>query len=410
MKTAPLEGLRVIDLAWVWSGPMVGYILADMGAEVIKVEHSERLDNTRLRGSPIINGKKVEGKSIELGPYYHNLNRNKLSIKLNLKHPKGVQLFKDLVKETDIIIENFTPRTLDTLGFDYKRLKDLNPGLIVLSLSTAGQEGPISDMLGYAPVISSLSGLESLVGYEGEPPLGMMTFGLSDPNAGTHGFFALMVALYYREKTGEGLYIDMSQFEASCALLGEAMLEFQMSGRTLQSYGNGSKNQCPHGIYPCKGDDRWIAVSIDSNESWEKLIDAMGNPDWGKDADLQNQGGRFRRREELDKRLAAWTVQLNREDIVKTLQSRGIAAVPVLSMEEQYANEHYQHRNIHQEVIHPLLGKEILFTVPWKLNKTPGTIRKSAPLLGEHDTYVYETILGLSQEDIKKLEEEKVIY
>jgi len=410
MKTAPLEGLRVIDLAWVWSGPMVGYILADMGAEVIKVEHSERLDNTRLRGSPIVNGKKVEGKSIELGPYYHNLNRNKLSIKLNLKHPKGVELFKALVKETDIIIENFTPGTLDTLGFDYKRLKDLNPRLIVISLSTAGQEGPISDMLGYAPVISSLSGLESLVGYEGEPPLGMMTFGLSDPNAGTHGLFALMVALYYREKTGEGLYIDMSQFEASCALLGEAMLEFQMNGRILQSYGNGSKNQCPHGIYPCKGDDHWIAVSIDSNESWEKLIDAMGNPDWGKDADFQNQSGRFRRREELDKRLAAWTIQLDREDIAKTLQSRGIAAVSVLSMEEQYANEHYQHRNMHQEVIHPLLGKEILFNIPWKLEKTPGTIRKSAPLLGEHDTYVYETILGLSQEDIKKLEEEKVIY
>lgn len=276
MKPLPLEGLRVIDLGWVWSGPMVGYILADMGAEVIKMEHSDRLDNTRLRGSPIIDGKKLEGKSIELGPYYHNLNRNKLSARLNLRHSEGIRLFKALVKASDIIVENFSPKALSKLGLDYRNLKEVNPGLIMLSLSTAGQDGPISDMLGYAPVISSLSGLESLVGYEGEPPLGMMTFGLSDPNAGTHAFFAVMVGLYHRERTGEGAYIDMSQFEASCALLGEALLEYQFNRKIMGPQGNRHNKQSPHGMYPCRGEDQWVAISIDSNESWEKLRYAMG--------------------------------------------------------------------------------------------------------------------------------------
>jgi benzylsuccinate CoA-transferase BbsF subunit len=368
------------------------------------------LDNTRLRGSPIIEGKKVEGKSIELGPYYHNLNRNKLSIRLNLKRPKGIELFKTLVKASDILIENFTPKALRKLGLGYENLKEVRPDLIMLSLSTAGQNGPISDMLGYAPVISSLSGTESLVGYEGEPPLGMMTFGLSDPNAGTHAFFAVMVALWHRERTGEGLYIDMSQLEASCALLGEALLEYQINGRIMGPEGNRHNKQSPHGMYPCKGEDRWVAISVDSDENWAKLRHVMGDPDWAKDPDLQKENGRLIRRNDLDERLAAWTTNFSREEIVETLQMQGIAAIPVLSMEEQYKDRHYQYRRIHEEVTHPLLGKELLFAVPWKLSETPGSIRKSAPLLGEHDGYVYETVLGLSSKDVQKLKKEKIIY
>jgi crotonobetainyl-CoA:carnitine CoA-transferase CaiB-like acyl-CoA transferase len=410
MKPLPFESLRIIDMGWVWTGPMVGYIFADLGAEVIKLEHTERLDNTRLRGNPIIKGKRIEGKSIELGPYYHNLNRNKLSARLNLKHPKGIELFKALVKKSDILIENFTPNTLSKLGLSYGSLKEVRPELIMLSLSVAGQEGPISNMLGYAPVISSFSGLESLVGYEDEPPLGMMTFGLSDPNAAIHAFFAVMVALYHREKTGEGLHIDMSQLEASCALLAEALLEYQMNGRVMRPQGNYHRKQVPHGIYPCKGEDSWVAISIDSEECWERLKQVMGNPDWSEDPVLQKESGRLVKRREIDERLANWTMNFYRDEIVETLQRHGIAAIPVLSMEEQYEDRHYRYRRIHQEVTHPLLGKEVLFALPWKLSETPSSIRKSAPLLGEHDNYVYETVLGLSSEEIEKLKEEKIIY
>jgi benzylsuccinate CoA-transferase BbsF subunit len=329
---------------------------------------------------------------------------------LNLKHPKGRELFKELVKVSDVIIENFTPDALKKLGLGYESLKEVKPDLVMLSLSTAGQEGPISDMRGYAPVISSYSGSESLVGYEGELPLGMMTFGLSDPNAANHGFFAAMVALYYRERTGQGVYIDMSQLEASCTILAEAMLEYQMNGQIMGSQGNRHRIQSPHGIYPCQGEDRWVAISIDSDENWKRLVEVMRSPDWAKDPTLQESNGRLMKRKMIDRGLGEWTAQLDGEEIVKTLQAQGIAAIGVSTVEEQYTNIHFQHRRVRQEVIHPLLGRELLTSVPWNLNETPGAVRRSAPLLGEHDEYVYGSILGLSSNDIEKLKEEKIIY
>ena len=405
----PLKGFRVLDLGWVWSGPMVSYMLADLGAEVIKVEHNERLDNTRLRGSPTIHGKKVEGKSIELGPYFHNLNRNKLSITLNLRVPKGVELFKNLVKESDIIVENFTPNTLQKLGLGYEDLKKLRPDLIMLSLSTVGQSGPLSDVKGYAPVISSLSGMESLVGYEEEPPLGMMTFGMSDPNAATQAFFSVMVALYHREKTGEGKHIDMSQLEASIVLLGEAVMEYFMNGRILGPMGNFHKTQAPYGIYPSLEEDRWIAISTDTEEEWKGLVRALGNPSWAEDPPFKSKDERLKNRKRLDAYLREWTSKLSRGEILSRLRKEGVPATPVLSMEEQYEDEHFRIRGIHQKVVHPLLGEEILFSIPWKM-ETGGQIRRSAPLLGEHNNYVYGEILGLSPEEIQRLQLEKVIY
>jgi crotonobetainyl-CoA:carnitine CoA-transferase CaiB-like acyl-CoA transferase len=153
-----------------------------------------------------------------------------------------------------------------------------------------------------------------------------------------------------------------------------------------------------------------VAISIDSEINWKNLKQAMAEPDWAMDTNLQTLKGRFARKQEIDKKLAEWTLQFNREEIVETLQAHGIAAVPVLSMEEQYTDKHYEYRRIHEEVVHPLLGKEFLFNVPWKLSKTPGAILRSAPFLGEHDNYVYETVLGLSKEDLTRLQEEKVIY
>lgn len=405
----PMVGLRVLDLGWVWSGPMVSYMFADLGAEVIKVEHNERLDNTRLRGSPTINGKRIEGKSIELGPYFHNLNRNKLSITLNLRVRKGIELFKSLVRKSDVIIENFTPKTLQKLGLGYEDLKKLRPDLIMLSLSTAGQSGPLSDVKGYAPVISSLSGMESLVGYEGEPSLGMMTFGMSDPSAAAQAFFSVMVALYYREMTGEGKYIDMSQLEASVVLLGEAIMEYIMNGRILEPMGNFHKTEAPYGIYPTLEEDRWVAVSAEAEEEWGGLVRAMGDPSWVKDHRFDSKEERLNNRKLLDGYLKEWTSKMSREEILLRLRKEGVPATSVLSMEEQYKDEHFRERRIHQKVIHPLLGEEILFSIPWNM-ETGGQIKRSAPLLGEHNNYVFGEVLGLSHEEIQRLQLEKVIY
>lgn len=408
----PLTGLRVLDLGWVWSGPMAAAYLADLGAEVIKLEHSDRLDIARLRGAPTINGKKVSipGKSIELGPYYHSVNRHKLSARLNLKQPEGAELFKALVRKSDVVVENFTPGTLKDLGIDYQQLSGLRPDLVMISLSTAGQTGPISDMRGYGVTLSAYSGLESLVGYPGEDPVGMMNIGFNDPSAGTHALFALLAALYHREQTGEGQYIDLSQLEVGAAPLAEAMLEYQFTGTVPGVSGNGHRLHCPHGIFRCAGEDRWVAISVEQERHWDGLQAATGNPQWAADPVLRNEAGRRAAKQSVESGLAAWTRERDREDVVDRLVGYGVPATPVLNIEEQFADPHFCARGLRQKVMHPLLGEEELYRLPWQMSATPVSIRASAPQLGEHDQYVYGTILGLSAEEIRRLRQEKIIY
>lgn len=406
----PLDDIRVLDLSWVWSGPMVGYILAEFGAEVIKVEHSQRLDNVRLRGAPIINGKKISGPSIEVGPYFHNLNRNKLSITLNLKKTKGVQLFLDLVKQSDVLIENFTPETLPKLGLDYQTLSNYRPELIVLSLYGMGKSGPLANVRAYAPIISSLTGIEYLIGYEGEAPLGMMNFGLSDPNAAMQGVLAVLGALLQRDDTGQGVHIEISQLEAALNLMGEAMLEYQMSGTIPGSLANHDRNQAPHGIYPCKGKDQWIAISAASDDQWDKLANAIAGPNRAFPGEWSTVQGRIRNRNQIDEVISAWTAHFTKEQLFGVLQEQGVPAAPVLSMEEVNMNEHLCYRRLRQKAIHPYLGEELLYSVPWNFNGFEGDIRRSAPLLGEHNSYVFGELLGLSEEQLQLLVKDKIIY
>ena len=408
----PLQGLRVLDLGWVWAGPMAVCYLADLGAEVIKLEHSERLDNSRLRGAPIIDGKKfsIPGKSIELGPFYHNSNRHKLSARLNLKHPKGAELFRALTAKSDVVLENFTPGTMEELGLDYPALARIKPELVMISLSTAGQTGPIADLRGYAPVISAYSGMEALVGYEGEPPTGMLNFGLNDSSSGVHALFAMLAALLYREETGQGQYIDMSQMEVGAAPLAEAMLEYQFNGTLMQSIGNRHRLYCPHGVFPCAGEDRWIAVSVEHDDHWQALRTALGDPEWTRDDSCRTAAGRLAARSRLEAELARWTATRSREAAVKQLVAAGVPATPVLSMEEQFADPHFAARQMRQQTVHPLLGEEMLYRLPWQMSATSTSIRGSAPQLGEHDDYVYGDILGLDIETIRDLQQQQIIY
>jgi len=408
----PLQGLRVLDLGWVWAGPMAVCYLADLGAEVIKLEHTERLDNSRLRGAPIINGKKfsIPGKSIELGPFYHNSNRHKLSARLNLKHPKGAELFWALTAKSDVVLENFTPGTMEDLGLDYPALARVKPDLVMISLSTAGQTGPIADLRGYAPVISAYSGMEALVGYEGEPPTGMLNFGLNDSSSGVHALFAMLAALLYREETGRGQYIDMSQMEVGVAPLAEAMLEYQFNGTLMQSIGNRHRLYCPHGVFPCAGEDRWIAVSVEHDDHWQALRTALGDPEWARDDSCRTAAGRLAARTRLEAELASWTIAQPREAAVRQLVDAGVPATPVLSMEEQIEDPHFAARQLRQKTAHPLLGEEMLYRLPWQMSATSISIRGSAPQLGEHDDYVYGDILGLDIETIRDLQQQKIIY
>ena len=409
MSARPLEGYRVLDFSWVWSGPMVAAILTEFGAEVIKVEHGKRLDNSRLRGRPIVDGKPLEGPSIELNPYFHQTNHGKLSITLNLKEPRAIALLHGLAAKSQIVIENLSVGALTRAGLGYEALAAVNPRIIYLAMSAAGQTGPLKDMRAYAPIMSSYSGLEALVGYPGEIPTGMLNFGYGDPNAGAHALVALLAAVWHERKTGEGQFIDMAQIEAMLSVLPEPLIDRLWNGRDAVPRGNAHARHAPHGNYPVAGDDRWVAIAVTSDAAWRALRAVMGDPAWAADPVLDAADGRCARREEIDRSLAAWTAGQERAALVERLAGAGIAAAPVLGIEEQWAHPQFESRGLRQDVVHPHFGPERIYATPWRMSATPPRIDRSAPILGSGNDYVLGDVLGLSVADRKALAEAGVI-
>jgi benzylsuccinate CoA-transferase BbsF subunit len=418
MTELPLDGVRVVDFGWVWAGPLATSFLADLGAQVIKVESRARLDNVRLMGrarfgeEPILGTepRKLEGEDFELTPMYHNINRNKLCISLNLKHPAAATVAKRLVAKSDIVLENFTPHVLEAAGLDYPALREVKPDIIMISMTTGGQDGALTNMRSYAPSLTSLSGLESTVGYEGEGVMGTLTFGLGDPNGAVHAVFAILTALYHRRKTGQGQYIDMAQLEGMIALLGEPLLDYQMNGRVPGPTGNRHPRMAPYGNYPCKGEDRWVSIAVKTEEEWRAFCQVTGRKDWVEDERFSSLEKRQANGELLDRLIAEWTQERTPYQAAAELQRAGVAGAPVLDVEEQYRDPHIRVRGLHTTCTHPMFGEETLLNIPWKLSRTPASIRSPAPMLGQHNRYVLGEILKMSEEEIDRLVEEGAVY
>jgi crotonobetainyl-CoA:carnitine CoA-transferase CaiB-like acyl-CoA transferase len=405
----PLEGIRVLDFSWVWSGPLVAGVLAEFGAEVIKVEHGQRLDNSRLRGKPLRDGQPVEGPSIETGPYFHQTNHDKLSITLNLKAPQARQLLHRLAAVSHVVVENLSPGALARAGMGYEEVAAINPRIIYLSMSAAGQTGPSSGMRAYAPIMSSYCGFEALVGYPDEPPIGMMNFGYGDPNAAVHALVPLLAALLEAEETGRGQQVDMSQIEALLSVAAEPLIDYAMNRREGTPSGNRHPAMAPHGIYPAAGDDAWVSIAVADDVQWEALLDAMGRPAGCDRSDWRTARGRLAQREAIDAVVAAWTASRPAAELAAALRARGIACSPVLDVPGQWADPHYQARGIRQKVVHPISGEEWLYRAPWRMERHPAQVRRSAPLLGEHNRHVFGTLLGLPDAEIDSLMQSGVI-
>jgi crotonobetainyl-CoA:carnitine CoA-transferase CaiB-like acyl-CoA transferase len=306
-ETKPLSGLRVLDLGWVWSAPQVGSFLAQLGAEVTKVEHGQRPDNARLSGRVFKDGQKVEGDTTEMSPMFHQINRGKLGITLNMKQPRAVELARELARRSDIVIENMSPGAIDRSGLGYNEVRQGNDRIIMLAMSGAGQYGPLAEMRTYAPVMSSFVGLETLVGYTGERPLGALNFALGDPNAAIHGLLAVIAALHRRDVTGQGCYIDLSQTEALLGTLTPYLLLAQISGQQPLPSGNAHPTQAPHGIYPAEGQDRWLTIAVENDTEWAALARLAPGQSWASADRYAKEAGRIADRATLDSALASWT-------------------------------------------------------------------------------------------------------
>ena len=400
----PLEGYRVLDFGTAWAGPQVGQILADLGAEVIKIESRKKIDGARL-GRPIVGDDIAggdEGKWPDMQPVFHGLNRNKLSFSVDAKHPDGLNIIQQLVKISDVVSDNFSPGAMPRLGLDYESLRKIKPDIISISLSAAGEHGPAKDALLYAPSIVSLGGLGSLIGYYGgSTPMQIMS-AYGDANSSIHGAFAVLAALWYREMSGEGQHIELSESEGVTSLLGEAIMEYSMNNRSPGFPGNRHPAMSPHGNYPCKGKDKWISIAIKTDEEWQRFCDAIGKSDWMEDARFADRYCRLVNREELDKLVSTVTINYETYELTGILQKVKVAATPVMNIEDQYSDPHYQEKQTYVEIEHPLIGMEILPAIPFRLSKTPGDIRRPAPSLGEHNQYVLTELLHLSPEKIKR--------
>ena len=419
MSRYPLEGYRVVDFGSAWAGPQMAHIIADMGAEVIKVESRTRIDYGRMGGAA--SSKDLLNKSpesivaaaperLELNPVFHLLNRGKLGITVDFTKPEGAELVRQLVKKSDVVADNFTPGVLDKYELGYESLAKIKPDIIVVSLCFAGHTGPLKGTRGYAPIITALSGFDSVVGYPDERiPCGPR-FAYGDHVAAMHGALAMLMALIHRNHTGEGQYIDISEWEATTSLLGEPLMEYVMNERIPVPRGNRDPIMSPHGYYPCKGEGQWVSIAVKTEEEWRAFCEATGNSGWADDERFWDRYSRLLNQDALDELVGTWTVNYTPHEVTEILQKAGVAAAPFMIAKAQYHDPHFEERGIFVKVDHPRSGTETFYGIPWKLGETPGGIRRSGPMLGQDNEYVFKGLLGLSGEEFNRLVEEKIIF
>ncbi len=400
-----LEGIKVVEFAAFAAGPVVGKHLADHGATVVHIESKVRPDGFRAHYPPY----KDNIHGLNRSGLFALCNNDKLDITLNLKKaPKATDLAKRIVAWSDVVIENFSPGTMKRLGLDYEALRKIKPDLIMLSSSNLGQSGPHAHHAGFGSQLSSLAGFTHLTGYSDGPP--QILYGpYIDYIAVAYGAVAILAALDYRERTGKGTHIDTAQYETGLQFMAPILLDYKINGKVASRNGNRDPAAAPHGAYPCKGDDSWCVISASSESDWESLCRAMGNLAWTKESRFATLQSRKEHEDELDQKIGAWTTGFTAREITEKLQASGIRAGIVNTMRDIYSDPQLKHRRQWVELEHPEIGKMHYQRPPFFLTRTPSGPERRDPLLGEHNGYFYQELLGLSEKEYQELVAEGVI-
>ena len=397
MADLPLSGIRVLDFTWAWAGPFCTLQLAHLGAEVIRLETSKRVCVTR--GIPPF-ADNVPGPN--RAGYFNQYNQGKRSVLLNLAKPEAAEIARQMAKHCDVAVENFAAGVMEKLGLGYSRLREMKPDIVMLSISGYGQYGPYRGYVGYGPPAASLTGFFSTSGYEGGPP-SEIGVSYADPNAGIFAATALMSALVHRARTGEGQYIDLSQWEAALVLMPEAMLEFAMNGKQPERAGNHDRVMSPHECYRASGDDKWVSIAVGTDDEWRALCKVMGQPSLADDSRFRTAALRKQNEAALDQIVTAWTSQHDRWEITEKLQRAGVAAFPPLSNKDLTEDRHMRERGYLVELEHPEVGCRTHAGIPWTMSGTPCQVRKPAPLRGADTESVLTSLLGYTKADIERL-------
>ncbi|MBT5774305.1 MAG: CoA transferase, partial [Dehalococcoidia bacterium] len=405
----PLEGVRILELGMVFVLPLAITPLAALGADVIKVEAESRPDSVRWGPQP---GNELHAQYYNVGGNFHHLNRNKRGITIDLRSDRGRELLLELVAESDVVAENFTPRVLANLGLSYEELKAVNPRIILLSSSGFGQSGPWQNYKAYGPITESVDGLMHLTGQPGQPPIrggaGGWGVAFTDVAGAYYGTYSILAALEHRERTGEGMWLDLSHYEAGVATVPEAMLEFELNGRVMERTGNRDAGHCPHGAYPAAGEDSWIAIAVASDAQFSSLCRVLG-------IEIGRFGSVVARRaaeDELDAVIAEATRGWRRTELQAALQSAGVEATAVASPKAVWGDPQLRHRGWVQMTEAPNYAPEIgprpFPRAAWRMSRSEQTARP-APAFGEHTREVLSGVLGMSDEVIDALYAERVV-
>lgn len=402
MSQLPLEGIRVIELTTGAAGPTVARVLCEFGAEVIRCE-------TRLRGD----GHRGEDPKLwNKKPDFMKLQRGKKSFTVNMQTPKGRELVKELAKKSDVLVENFGLGILEKWGLDWPDLQLINPRIILIRVKGMGCTGPHAADLTYGPNVGNTMATTFLWNYPGA------TTATAEPRTqhpdfmgGVTGAFGVVLALMERKKTGRGQWIDSAQQEIGASLLGPKYLEYNVNKREPKPEGNRSLIAAPYGPYQCKGNDRWCVIAVYNEDEWQRFAALIEKSGSKRDAKFATHLQRVRHKEELDKWVTSWTMQHDPYEVMEWVQGVDVCAAVVQDVEDQFKNDkQYAATGFLVNMTEPEAGDVVTENVPMRMSLTPGKVRGVAPLMGEHTHEIARNLLGLSDDEIKKLDEEKVLY
>jgi benzylsuccinate CoA-transferase BbsF subunit len=406
MPPQALDGLNVLDFCWVAAGPMTTKYLAEHGATVVRVESAKRPESLR-RAAPYGGG--VSG--INRSGYFGNYNANKYGLTLDMRHPRAKELVLRIVSTwADMVTENFTPGTMEGWGLGYDELKKVNPKLIMFSASMLGRGGPLEKQPGFGAVLSSLAGLTNITGWPDRGPVN--PYGAyTDFIVPRFAVASILAALDYLRRTGEGTHLDMSQLETSLHFSSPLLLDYAINGVEPTRKGNRDAGAAPHGVYPCQGEDRWIAIACFSDAEWHVLrqVIAPSGDGWPAQDRFASLRGRKAAEDELDRLMADWTKSWEAKTLMETLQQAGVPAGMVNDTRDLFEDAQLQYRGHYQYLDHAEIGRYASEKSEFNLSRTPGKLDRPAPMMGEHNEYVLRELVGLTEQEYQSLKDDAVL-
>ncbi|MBI4497377.1 MAG: CoA transferase [Chloroflexi bacterium] len=409
MPPLPLAGVRILDLTMFMAGPVGTKLLADMGAEVIKVESPGHPDPIRIQARGVYPQGEPGERPWNRSGMINERARNKLGITLDLACPEGKAVFLRLVACSDVVMENYRADVMENLGLGYAALRQANPGIILVSIASQGVVGPEALYRSYGNNLEDLAGMTLLKGYEDEEHPYLVSGAYPDPTSGFLGAGVVVAALRYRRLNGVGMHVDFSQREMATAMVGDLFMDYAMNRRQPPRWGNGHPWMAPHGCYPCQGRDKWVTIAVATDAQWQRLCAAIGRPDLARDERFATGERRWQNRKALDAVLTEWTLQREHVEAMAALQQAGLAAGAVYNVAELFADPHLEHRGFFEVTEDPDAGLHRYQGRPWKLSKTPLGTRTPAPLFGQHNQQVLGGLVGLDEPELQELEVKGVI-